>query len=195
MEQRFVAMAVFSNLLPRLESLADIDGVRLQAAIARGLQNQDGRARGEISEIYRRLNYDQIQPLLPVVYAAIRTPAPSGEMFADSVRLNGLKILATHHITEGMQAATDYLRTQNPWASEHRTPEILQVLADYGASAQSLIPQLEETAAGFDRGEPDFPRNLSRQKARAVRETIAKIRAAKETPELKPLSGSGDSAP
>lgn len=195
MEQRFVSMAVFSNLLPRLESLENIDRVRLQAAITRGLQNQDGRARGEISEIYRRLNYDQIQPLLPVVYAAIKTPAPSGEMFADGVRLNGLKVLATHHITEGMQAAIDYLRTQNPWASEHRTPEILQVLADYGAAAQSLIPQLEATAAGFEQGEPDFPRNLSRQKARAVRETIAKIRAAEETPELKSLATSAEAAP
>lgn len=195
MEQRFVSMAVFSNLLPRLESLENIDRVRLQAAITRGLQNQDGRARGEISEIYRRLNYDQIQPLLPVVYTAIKTPAPSGEMFADGVRLNGLKVLATHHITEGMQAAIDYLRTQNPWASEHRTPEILQVLADYGAAAQSLIPQLEATAAGFEQGEPDFPRNLSRQKARAVRETIAKIRAAEETPELKSLATSAEAAP
>ena len=195
MEQRFVSMAVFSNLLPRLESLENIDRVRLQAAITRGLQNQDGRARGEISEIYRRLNYDQIQPLLPVVYAAIKTPAPSGEMFSDGVRLNGLKVLAAQHITEGMQAAIDYLRTQNPWASEHRTPEILQVLADYGAAAQSLIPQLEATAAGFEQGEPDFPRNLSRQKARAVRETIARIRAAEETPELKSLASSAEAAP
>ena len=187
MEQRFVAMAVFSNLLPRLESLQDIDEDRLRTAIRRGLQNQDGRARGEISEIYRRLTYEQIRPLLPVVYEAIQTPAPSGEMFADGVRLNGLKVLATHHITEGMQAAADYLRTQNPWASEHRTNEILQVLADYGAAAGTMIPQLEKTAADFDQGEPDFPRNLSRQKAQAVRDTIAKIRAAEKTPELKSL--------
>ncbi|MFY8058556.1 MAG: hypothetical protein ACOVRM_12495 [Planctomycetaceae bacterium] len=50
-----------------------------------------------------------------------------------------------------------------------------------------MIPQLEKTAADFDQGEPDFPRNLSRQKAQAVRDTIAKIRAAEKTPELKSL--------
>ncbi len=80
-------------------------------------------------------------------------------MFADGVRLNGIKVLAMHHIEEGMQAGADYLRTQNPWASEHRTPEILEVIASYGAAAQQVVPHLRETAALFDRGEDDFLRN------------------------------------
>jgi hypothetical protein len=56
MEQRFVAFAVFGTMLPRMQSLEEIDSERLRTAIARGLQNQDGRARGEISEIYHRLS-------------------------------------------------------------------------------------------------------------------------------------------
>jgi hypothetical protein len=187
MEQRFVSMAVFSTLLPRLHSLDDVDNDRLRLAIAQGLKNQDGRARGEISEIYRRLGYPQIRPLLPAIFEAVKTPAPSGEMFADGVRLNGLKVLASHNIVEGMQATADYLRTQNPWASEHRTPEILQVLDAYGAEAQAVVPHLEETAALFDKGEINFPKHLSRQKAGAVRETIKKILAAKDRPELKSI--------
>ncbi|MFM7057753.1 MAG: DUF6288 domain-containing protein [Planctomycetota bacterium] len=187
MEQRFVAMSVFSTLLPRLESLEQVDKPRLLTAIAQGLKNQDGRARGEISEIYQRLDYQQIRPLLPVILEAIKTPAPSGEMFADSVRLNGLKVLATHQITEGMQATADYLRTQNPWASEHRTPEILQVLTAYGAEAQVIIPHLEQTAAGFENGEKNFPKNLSRQKAKAVRDAIEKIKTTQERPQLKSI--------
>lgn len=187
MEQRFVSMAVFSTLLPRLQSLDDVDNDRLRLAIAQGLKNQDGRARGEISEIYRRLGYPQIRPLLPAIFEAVKTPAPSGEMFADGVRLNGLKVLASHHIAEGMQATADYLRTQNPWASEHRTPEILQVLEAYGAEAEAVVPHLEETAALFDKGEINFPKHLSRQKAGAVRETIKKIQAAKVRPELKSI--------
>ena len=185
MEQRFVASVVFGQMLKRMESLDGIDHDKLRTAIARGLQNQDGRARSEISEIYGRLSYDQLRPLLPVVLAAIEKPAPSGEMFADGVRLNGLKVLASHHIEEGMQAAADYLRTQNPWASEHRTPEILEVLDDYGAEAQVIVPHLEETAAKFEQGEVDFPKNLSRQKARAVRDAIQKIKSSKEHPELR----------
>lgn len=187
MEQRFVAFAVFGTMLPRLKSFDDVDKDQLTTAIAQGLQNQDGRARSEISEVYRRLSYEQIRPLLPAVLEAIKKPAPSGEMFADGVRLNGLKVLASHHIEEGMQAAADYLRTQNPWASEHRTPEILEVLDAYCAEAQSVIPHLEETAALFDKGEVNFPKNLSKQKAKAVRDAVQKIKSAKDHPELRSL--------
>ncbi len=187
MEQRFVSSVVFGQMLKRMESLDGIDLDKLRTAIARGLQNQDGRARSEISEIYGRLSYEQLRPLLPVVLAAIEKPAPSGEMFADGVRLNGLKVLATHHIEEGMQAAASYLRSQNPWASEHRTPEILEVLDHYGAEAQSVIPHLQETAALFEKGEQNFPRQLSRQKAAAVREAIKKTESANDRPELRPL--------
>jgi hypothetical protein len=187
MEQRFVAFAVFGSLLPRLQSLDEVNKDQLTTAIAQGLQNQDGRARSEISEVYHRLSYQQIRPLLPAILEAIRKPAPSGEMFADGVRLNGLKVLASHHIEEGMQATADYLRTQNPWASEHRTPEILEVLNAYGAEAQVIIPHLEETAAIFDQGEVNFPKNLSKQKARAVRDAIQKIKSAKDHPELRSL--------
>lgn len=187
MEQRFVAMAVFGTMLPRLQSLEDLDRDRLTAAIAQGLKNQDGRARGEISQIYHRLDYQQIRPLLPTILEAIEIPAPSGEMFADSVRLSGLKVLASHHIQEGMQAAADYLRTQNPWASEHRTEEILQVLEPYGAEARVIIPHLQQTAEMFEKGEANFPRNLSRQKAKAVRVAIDRINTAEDRPKLRSI--------
>lgn len=187
MEQRFVSSAIFSRMLTSTKSLEGVDREQLRTAIARGLQNQDGRARSEISAIYRRLGYDEIEPLLPAVLEAIVKPAPSGEMFADGVRLNGLKVLALHHIGEGMQACADYLRTQNPWASEHRTPEILEILQAYGAQAQRVLPHLRETAALFDQGEQNFPKHLSERKAKAVREAIEKIEAAQERPDLKRL--------
>lgn len=187
MEQRFLASAIFSKLLTSTKSLEGVDRGKLRTAIARGLQNQDGRVRGEISEIYRRLSYEEIQPLLPAVLEAYNKPAPSGEMFADEVRLNGLKVLALHHIEEGMAACADYLRTQNPWASEIRTPDILKIFDAYGAQAQAVLPSLRETAALLDKGEIDFPKKLSAQKAEAVRNAIARIEAAQERPELKRL--------
>lgn len=179
MEQRYVASAIFGKMLNRLKTLDEVDQEKLRNAIADGLQNQDGRARSEISLIYRRLSYDEVRPILPAVFEAIQTPAPSGEMFADGVRLNGLKLLAAHHIEEGMQACADYLRSQNPWASEHRTPEVLEVLKSYGSDAQRVIPHLLATATMFDNGEPNFPANLSKQKAAAVRDAIESIQAAK----------------
>lgn len=187
MEQRFVSFAIFSKMLTSSKSLEGVDREKLCEAIAIGLQNQDGRARSEISEIYGRLSYEELQPLLPAIFEAIVKPAPSGEMFADGVRLNGLKVLASHHIEEGMQACADYLRTQNPWASEHRTPEILSVLVSYGAQAQPIVSQLNETADLFEKGEKDFPNHLSKQKAKAVRKAIKQIEASKDRPELKRL--------
>lgn len=187
MEQRFVSFAIFSKMLTSTKSLEGVDREKLRNAIAIGLQNQDGRARSEISEIYGRLSYDELQPLLPAIFEAIVQPAPSGEMFADGVRINGLKVLASHHIEEGMQACADYLRTQNPWASEHRTPEILNVLVSYGAQAQPIVSQLNETAALFEKGEKDFPNHLSKQKAKAVRKAIKQIEASKDRPDLKRL--------
>ena len=187
MEQRFVASAVFTRMLTRAPSLAGVDRDRLRAAMARSLRNQDGHARSQVSELYRRLSYEDIQPLLPAVLEAVERPAPSGEMFADGVRLNGLKVLAAHRIEEGLQACADYLRTQNPWASQERTPAILDVLQPYGAHAQRLLPHLRETAALFEQGEKDFPKRLSEQKAQAVRAAIARIESAQERPDLRRL--------
>lgn len=185
MEQRYLAFAIFGNLLTNAKSLEGVDREKLRIAIVKGLQNQDGHARSEVSEIYRNLSYEELAPLLPSVLEAIQKPAPSGEMFADGVRLNGLKVLASHHLEEGMQACAEYLATQNPWSSENRTPEILNVLLEYGANAQKVIPKLEEIAKGFDDGEEDFPEHLSRQKAKAVRAAIKKIEASKDRPPLK----------
>lgn len=188
MEQRFVCFAIFGKMLSSSKSLQGVDQDELREAIASGLQNQDGRARSEVSSIYRYLSYEELQPLLPAVLEAIEKPSPSGEMFADGVRLNGLKILATHHIEEGIDACADYVRSQNPWASEHRTPEILEILTMYGAHAQRVVPHLKEIAKTFDQGEVDFPRQLSKQKAKAVREAIKSIEASTDKPKLRRIA-------
>jgi HEAT repeat protein len=185
MEQRFVSFALFGHLLAATKSLDQIDQDELRNAIVSGLKNQDGHARSEISSVFSRLSYEQLRPLLPAILDAIEKPAPSGEMFADGVRLNGLKVLASHHMEEGIQACADYLRTQNPWASEHRTPEILQILVSYGAEAQRVIPHLRETETIFEQGEKDFPKKLSKQKASAVRKAIEDIEASEFRPKLR----------
>jgi hypothetical protein len=184
MEQRYLCGAVFGKMLTDAQKLEGVDREKLRAAIARGLQNQDGHARSKVSEIYQRLTFDEIKPLLPAIRDAVEKPAPSGEMFADGVRLNGLKLLAAHHVEEGIMACADYLRTQNPWDSQDRTPKILEQLLKYGAHAQTVIPKLRETADYFEQREPDFPRQLSLKKAAAVREAIDKIQASTERPEL-----------
>jgi len=182
MEQRYLCFAAFDKMLKN-----PLDGVNrdlLRKAVAAGLHNEDGRAHGSVGGNYKKLIYEEIKPLLPAIYEAIVKPAPSGEMFADGIRVEGLKVLAKHHIKEGMAACVNYTTTQNPWASQERTPELMKILLNYGAQAKVVIPELQKSADGFEKGEVDFPKALSLRKANSVRETIRAIEAATESPEL-----------
>jgi hypothetical protein len=184
MQQRYLSFALFDRdgLLSR--SLDGVDRPALYKAVQAGLKNQDGRARGSIGSVYRQLSLNEIKPLLPAIYEAIVKPAPSGEMFADGIRVEGLRVMAQHHIEEGMTALTRYTREQNPWASQIRTPEIMKILLNYGSQAKVVIPELEKIANYFENEEPDFPKKLGLQKATSVRDTIKAIKASTATPSL-----------
>jgi hypothetical protein len=133
---------------------------------------------------YRNLSAEDIKPLLPAIYQAIIEPAPSGEMFADSIRVEGLRLLAKHRIKEGMSACVKYTRDQNPWASEHRTPELMKILLSYGAHAKSVIPELTKIGDYFEKEEKNFPKELMLLKAKSVRETIRAIEASTDSSKL-----------
>ena len=64
----------------------------------------------------------------------------------------------------------------------------MKMLESYGGHAQKVIPELEQTAEYFENEEEDFPKKLSLNKARIVRETIAKIQASKDKPKLTGLN-------
>lgn len=184
MQQRYLTFALFDRdgLLSR--SLDGVDRAALYKAVRAGLKNEDGRARGSIGSVYRNLSTDDIKPLLPAIYEAIVRPAPSGEMFADGIRLEGLRLLAQHRIEDGIRAIVQYGRDQNPWASQKRTPELMKILLVYGVHAKSVIPDLERLAHYFEKEEKDFPKNLGLQKADSVRDTIKAIEASTEKPML-----------
>ena len=184
MQQRYLSFALFDNdgLLGR--SLEGVDRPALYKAVRAGLKNQDGRARGSIGSVYRHLSLEDIKPLLPAIHEAIVQPAPSGEMFADGIRVEGLRLLSQHHIEEGMHALVIYTRDQNPWASEIRTPELMKILLSYGTHAKAVIPELTAIANYFEKDEKDFPPHLMRMKARNVRETITAIEASTDSPQL-----------
>jgi hypothetical protein len=184
MQQRYLTFALFDRDGMLSRSLDGVDREALYTAVRAGLKNQDGRARGSIGSVYRNLSLEEIKPLLPAIHEAIVQPAPSGEMFADGIRVEGLRVLAQHHIEEGMAALVEYTREQNPWASQKRTPEIMTILLEYGSHAKAVIPELEKIAHYFEMEEPDFPKNLGLQKANSLRDTIKAIESSTDTPTL-----------
>jgi hypothetical protein len=185
MQQRFFSRALFASRGGMLgRSLKGVDRELLYKAVRAGLQNQDGRARGNISSVYRNLSYKELKPLLPAIYRAIVEPAPSGIMFANTVRTEGLALFSKYHVSEGIELLADYARNQKKHGSQVRIIEVLDMLKKYGAHAQRVIPHLEETANYFDNNEEGFPKKLSQQKAEIVREAIKQIKASKERPSL-----------
>ena len=184
MQQRYLSFALFDDRGMLSRSLDGVDREALYKAVRAGLKNQDGRARGSIGSVYRNLSFEEIKPLLPAIYKAIVEPAPSGEMFADGIRVEGLRLLAKHRIEEGIRACVKYTRDQNPWDSQERTPELMKILVSYGSHAKLVIPELKKIADYFEKDEEDFPKNLMLVKAKSVRETIMAIEASTDAPEL-----------
>ena len=65
---------------------------------------------------------------------------------------------------------------------------VMELLRAYGTHGNRVIPQLKGVANYFENEEKDFPRRLSREKAKIVRETIKAIEASTEMPKLNYLN-------
>lgn len=181
MEQRYLCFAVFGQMLK--QSLDGVDQDLLRKAVVAGLQNQDGRARGEIGGIYQKLSYDEIKPLLPAIHQAIVTPAPSGEMFASNIRLAGLELLAKHRIREGMELSLDVMEIDK-WGKAVRIDRCLKVIGLYGGAAKPLLPRLRQLEADLARHSE--AKNI-KPKLETLRTLIQSIEAAKDSIELRSL--------
>ncbi len=147
------------------------------------MKNEAGRARGAVGGVYRRLNYDQIAPLMTAIYEAIVEPAASGIMFADQVRLTGLDLLTKHKIAEGVTLAADLIGIQR-WGAGNRMKSCLRMLEQYGAAAKPVVPKLRkigESVVGTYR-----ERNMQAELKR-LREVIEKIENATDAPKLRSL--------
>jgi len=129
-------------------SLSEAEQRPLQTAIIEGLKNQDGKARGSISSIYKRLSYKQIKPLLPAIRKAIVEPAPSGIMFSAQVRLSGVELFAKHHIEDGMELSLQAMELDK-WGKKSRIKRCLNAIAKYGPAAKPILPQLRELRKRF----------------------------------------------
>ena len=180
MEQRYLCFALFAGGLLG-NSLEGVDRELLHKAVAPACRTRTAAPAAASARSTDNLSYDEIKPLLPAIHRAVVEPAPSGIMFADGIRLKGLHILAKHRVREGIDACVEYTRTQNPWASENRTPELMKILLEYGAAAKPAIPELKKIADSLE----NDPRNHMRQAfpkqaeaiRNAIRETIPALEA------------------
>jgi Family of unknown function (DUF6288)/HEAT repeats len=175
MEQRYL-------LLDRIlkKPIAGVDLQMLYAAIRAGLHNQDGRARSEIAPVYAYLKPQQIEPLLPDIYQAIIKLAPSGEMFADGIRLAGLDLLSRLHIREGMILCVSVIELDR-WGQGKRLPKCLEYLARYGVHAKEVLPQLREMRAQLAKsGKAKAPSD----EVKLLDSTIAAIEASTASPKV-----------
>ena len=144
MAQRAATEALFSKRGGIMTgSLDGVDRELLYPAIKAVLQNQDGRTRGELSPIFGKLTDQDIAMLLPEVVQAVRKMAPSGEMFADGIRVAGLDLLSRLGIREGIPLCIEVIDVDR-WGLGHRLSKCLECLSRYGTEAKDIIPQLRE---------------------------------------------------
>ena len=185
MEQRYVSFALFDRRNGLVgKSLAGVDRNLLIQAVRSGLLNQDGRSRGSIGSVYENLTYDEIKPLLPDIYQAIKDPSPSGIMFSDVIRMRGLELFTKYRIKEGLELLVDYSRNQKKHGSEKRIFKVMEMIKSYGTHSKSMISKLESVAVYFETEEENFPPRLSLKKASVIRETISEIKALVDQPKL-----------
>jgi len=145
--QRYICYALFypGGAMGRAglfaKSIEGADRQKLYAAVQRLLKNDDGRARGTITSIYKQFTYDELKPILPAIYESIYHQSPSGEMFASGVRLRGLELFAQYRIAEGM-ALCIHVMDIDKWGKHARIPAALNILESYGAAAKAVLPQM-----------------------------------------------------
>lgn len=195
MKRRYLGFALFmssyADNTPRQGLLADslegVDRQLLYPAVKRMLAIEDGLARSQMAAVYDKLTDEELDHLWPDILRAVERPAPSGEMFADGIRVAGLQLLAKHRVKEGMRACLQYAKDQNQWASEGRMGSILAALKPYGAHAKELLPDLKELVT-LCKNEKDFPEDCKRKKTAAVEEAIQAVEAATDLPELRSLA-------
>jgi len=155
MAQRAATEALFSKTGSIMTgSLDGVDRKLLYPAIKSILQNQDGRTRGDLAPIYGKLTDQDIAMLLPDVILAIQKMAPSGEMFADGIRLAGLDLLSRLGIREGMPLCILVI-DHGRWGLGRRMPKCLEYLSRYGLQAKEALPQLREIRAGYNKPDND----------------------------------------
>jgi len=151
MEPKYFSFALFrtnyGDNLPRgkgllADSVEGIDRDLLFPSIKRLLASDDGFCGWAMCSIFKSLSTAELKSLLPDIVRIAAETQPSGEMFAQDLRVEAFKFLAANKIPEGLPAFIKYFQTQNGWGC--KTTVLLPLLKQYGPAARPILPQLKE---------------------------------------------------
>ncbi len=180
-----LAAALFQGLLRK--SIEGVDRDLLYPAIRAIAQNADGMARATLTRtISEQLTLADVRALAPDILTAIDVPSPADTMFANEIRLAGLKALSKYHFQEGIRVAVKFAATQSNHGSENRMGEIMKELLGYGAAAKVVLPDLKKLVIQSNT-DPDFPDWAKERRTASVVEAIKALEAATDQPELRSI--------
>ena len=180
-----LAAALFQGLLS--SSIKGIDPDLLYPAIRAIAKNADGMARATLTNtIANQLTVEDVTALAPDILEAIDIPSPADTMFANEIRMAGLRALSKYHFKEGIRVSLKFARTQSAHGSESRTGEIMRELLRYGSAARETIPDLKKMIVQFEE-EKDFPGWARKRKIDSVKEAIKSLEKLDTQPELRSI--------
>ena len=183
-----LAEAVFGG--PMRDALKDTDTKLLYPAIRAVATNPDGMARMHLRGVFEnQLSEQDVQALGADIYAAVKTPSPADTMFANEIRMGGMKALVKYRFKEGIDACVTLAKFQGGHGSETRTGEIMKDLLSYGKAAKVVLPQLKELIAQFNNEckTEGFPEGCNKQRVSSVEDAIKAIEAATTQPEMRSI--------
>ncbi len=174
MEAKYLAFALFRSRyvdnVPRtkgllVDSVDGIDRELLYPAIRHLLASDDGLTGYAMLSIFKTLGIGELKILLPEIVKVANDTPPSGEMFAQEIRVAAFTFLANNKLPEGLPAFIEYFKTQNGWGC--KTTRLLPLLKHYGAAARPILPQLMELQAAWQ------TREAAKHETGETRSTIA----------------------
>ena len=180
-----LAAALFKGLLRT--SIKGIDPELLYPAIRAISKNADGMARAQLTHtISNQLTLEDVQALAPDILLAIDIPSPADTMFANEIRMAGLRALSKYNFREGIRVSLKFAQTQSPHGSEKRMGEIMKELLRYGSAAKEVLPDLKVLIIQCQE-EKDFPDWAKKMKIASVEEAIKAIESTSTQPELRTI--------
>ena len=181
-----LAAALFQGLLRT--SIKGIDPELLYPAIRAISRNADGMARAQLTHTFSDLlTLEDVRALAPDILLAIDIPAPADTMFANEIRMAGLKALSKYHFQEGIRVSLKFAQTQSAHGSESRMGEIMRELLRYGTAARVVLPDLKKLIIQCQE-ELDFPDWARKRKIEAVEKAIQALDLATTQPELRVIT-------